>query len=333
MEQGSLPERYLSRSVIKHVRKQNKKIEVPAAIGNDYSRLNGVITADGMGDTPWIAWAKASNNFACSGGKVVGARLALMLPADIKESKIKNYMADFNAFAQKRGVQILGGHSQVSEVFSKEQFLVTLVGEAGSFLPNKKEIKDGDDIVFIGYAGQMGADVILRNHYQELSDRFSESYLNTAYMDIETYEVCNVVNALMKSQELSVLYMHDVSGGGLYGGLWQLGVWMDKGFEIIHENVPIKQETIEISEFYNINPYMLDGTGGLLVISKNGEQILEYLDKEFNANYRLEAKVIGKVTEKKEKIIVVNNVDRRCLSPVNGDEGYRLEKRTYIKNK
>ena len=56
MEQGSLPERYLSRSVIKHIRRLNPKLSVSAAVGNDYANLHGSVSADGIGDTPWIAW-------------------------------------------------------------------------------------------------------------------------------------------------------------------------------------------------------------------------------------------------------------------------------------
>lgn len=62
MEQGSLPERYLSRSVIKHIRRWNPKLSVSAAVGNDYANLHGSVSADGIGDTPWIAWVKAMNN-------------------------------------------------------------------------------------------------------------------------------------------------------------------------------------------------------------------------------------------------------------------------------
>ena len=80
MEQGSLPERYLSRSVIKHIRRLNPKLSVSAAVGNDYANLHGSVSADGIGDTPWIAWVKAMNNFACSGGQIEGARLTMLLP-------------------------------------------------------------------------------------------------------------------------------------------------------------------------------------------------------------------------------------------------------------
>ena len=36
-------------------------------------------------------------------------------------------------------------------------------------------------------------------------------------------------------------------------------------------DIPIRQETIEICEFFNINPYLLDATGCLFVVVEDGE--------------------------------------------------------------
>ena len=90
MEQGSLQERYLSRSVIKHIRRLNPKLSVSAAVGNDYANLHGSVSADGIGDTPWIAWVKAMNNFACSGGQIEGARLTMLLPQNVNNLVAQN---------------------------------------------------------------------------------------------------------------------------------------------------------------------------------------------------------------------------------------------------
>ena len=77
--------------------------------------------------------------------------------------------------------------------------------------------------------------------------------------------------------------MHDGSSGGVYGALWQMGVWMDKGFEVQHVDIPIRQETIEICEFFNINPYLLDATGCLFVVVEDGEKLVEYLAEQKQA--------------------------------------------------
>ena len=314
MEQGSLPERYLMRSVIKHIRKLNPKIEVSAAVGNDYASLNGIVSADGIGDTPWIAWTRALNNFACSGGNVEGARITMLLPENVKESWIKSYMADFNAFAESKGIQILGGHTQVSSAFERTQFLITMLGQAGMYRADKKKIKSGYEIVMTGQAGLMGADVILKHKREALNTRFSKSYLDMACVKESAYSIWDAAQSVAAS-DCDICYMHDGSNGGVYGALWQMGVWMDKGFEVQHVDIPIRQETIEICEFFNINPYLLDAAGCLFVVTGDGKRLVDYLGQN-----GVEAAVIGVVTEKKEKMIAINELEHRCLSPVNGDE-------------
>ena len=52
---------------------------------------------------------------------------------------------------------------------------------------------------------------------------------------------------------------------------------------------------------------------------EDGEKLVEYLSEQ-----EIESVVIGVVTEKKEKLIVVNELEHRCLSPVNGDEIHKV---------
>ena len=258
------------------------------------------------------------NNFACSGGQIEGARLTMLLPQNVKESWIKGYMADFNSYAEAKGIQILGGHTQVSEVFARAQFVVTMLGTAGDYCANKKKIKPGYDIVMVGQAGLMGADIILKEKREELHTRFPDFYLDMASVKEDAYSIADAARRIADSG-MDICYMHDGSSGGVYGALWQMGVWMDKGFEVQHVDIPIRQDTIEICEFFNINPYLLDATGCLFVVVEDGEKLVEYL-----AEQETEAAVIGVVTEKKEKLIVVNELEHRCLSPVNGDEIHKV---------
>lgn len=315
MEQGSLPERYLSRSVLKHIKKQNKELVAGAAVGSDFSLMGNMVVADGTGKEPYIAWIKAMNNFSCSGGIAQGARLVIIMPDSTKESMLKSYMATFNGLAESEGLQILGGHSEINGAIAVPQFIVTIIGQACGYRHNKKAIKPGYDIVMVGETALMGIDLIARDRFEELTKRFAISYIRGMFKQRDY----SVSKAAQIAAANNICYMHDVSHGGLYGALWQLGVWMNRGFLVEHFNIPIKQETIEICEFFNINPYILDGTGALIIVTENGSSLVEELNKAY-----INACVIGKVSEGKEKMILMNEADKRCLSPVNGDEYYRI---------
>lgn len=164
----------------------------------------------------------------------------------------------------------------------------------------------------------MGADIILKEKREELHTRFPDFYLDMASVKEDAYSIADAARKIADSG-MDICYMHDGSSGGVYGALWQMGVWMDKGFEVQHVDIPIRQETIEICEFFNINPYLLDATGCLFAVVEDGKMLVEHL-----AEQEMEAAVIGVVTEKKEKLIVVNELEHRCLSPVNGDEIHKV---------
>ncbi len=327
MEQGTLDELCLTRSVTKHIRKHNKDILCGAAVGSDYSaiRLSEkiVINAEGVSTSPYVAWTKAMNNLSVSGGIPIAVRIDMLLPVDVEESKVKAWMSEFNELADKSEIQIAGGHTQVSHIYNEPSFIVNVTGQGKEEFVFSKKKCSGYHIVMVGYTGLMGTDIISREKFDELSTRYSVSYIKGAFFDKEVYGISNYVKQIKdiaEGTDIELLYMHDVSYGGVYGALWQLGARLNHGIRINHLQIPIKQETVEICEFYDINPYMLEGTGALLVVTNKGDELVsELLSKNINAS------VVGAVTEDKERVVVLSE-EKRFLAPVKGDEIYKVFK-------
>lgn len=59
--------------------------------------------------------------------------------------------------------------------------------------------------------------------------------------------------------------MHDVTEGGIFGALWEMAEASGVGLDIDLKKIPIRQETIEICEVYDINPYLLISSGAMLI--------------------------------------------------------------------
>ncbi len=315
MEQGSLGELYLTRSVIKHIRKKNTNVITGAAVGNDFARLRlegDFVCTEAVAADPYIAWVKAFNNLAVSGAEKTGARLVLLLPADAEEKDIKEYMRRFNAMADEENVQIIGGHSQVSSAYARASFCVEAYGQSGI---NIEKAQEDFQIIMAGYTGVLGACLIAKNRYKELVKHFSTSYIDEflAYNDDISIEKAAKIMA-----GNDACYMHDVSFGGVYGALWQLGAGIKKGIEINHFKLPIRQETIEICEYFNINPYLLDGTGGLLGVFRDGKNAVDSLRKS-----GITAEIIGSVSAGRDRI-VFTDTDKRFLQPPRLDEIYKI---------
>ncbi len=323
MEQGPLGELYLTRSVTKHIRKHNKEIQFGGATLNDCALLSldetRLVSTEGWGTNPYLAWVKAMNNLATSGAIPIGVRILMMFPEGILEETVKGYMSEFNKLADEFGIQIMGGHTQISEAYATPTFTVTALGQCKEYFPEPKKIEAGDKVIMTKWVGVLGSDIIAKQKADVLSGRLSRSYIEGGIFGEDKYQVWEEGRLLSKLSH-NVLYMHDVSSGGVYAGLWQLGSRIGKGLKIKHFDIPIKQETIEFCEVLDINPYMLEGTGAMLAVARDGKEAVNALQKA-----GINAAIIGEVTQGKERIVTLSDGgEKRFLAPAKGDEIYKV---------
>ena len=324
MEQGTLGELYLTRSVTKHIRKHNKAVVVGAGVGKDYSLIKTsqdlMVMSEAVAETPYIAWVKAVNNFACSCGDISGVRVSYMLPDRVDEAKLKEYAGQFNALADAYGIQIIGGNTRVSSAYMRASFLVEVIGTISKDDALALKAKSDYDIVMVGYTGVLGTNLIVDEKSKELRERFAPSYIEGCRFSQENYSILPVVDEIKKSaKDTEVVYIHDVSYGGVYGALWQLGVVLNLGVSVSHKAIPVRQETIEICNYFDINPYMLEGTGALVVVARDGKQLADTLSQS-----GIVSQVVGKLTQNKDRVVLINDDEKRFLAPVKGDEIYKV---------
>lgn len=315
MKTGSLSERYLKKAIIKNIVKPDKKVETGVALGNDFSVSDiedTLVTSDGVGLSPAIAFMKALNNFCCSFGTCLYARIVMMFPTTVKESELSRYMSIFQKLATQEGIQIVGGDSKVLSQIDSPLFSVTLFGNGSdTYKTQKKEVKPGFDIVSVGACGMLGTNLLLETEKTKLQDRFAQSFLNQAEFEekeLSISKVCQTVKEENLIQTGRICYAHDVSEGGIYQALWQVGEWINKGIMIENQDILIRQETIEICEALDLNPYQIDGAGCLLLVCEKGRIVSDTLQKK-----GFEAKVIGKVTQGKERLVTITESDIRKL--------------------
>lgn len=111
--------------------------------------------------------------------------------------------------------------------------------------------------------------------------------------------------------------MHDASEGGIFGALWEIGAASKAGMEVDLQKIMLKQETVEICEFFDINPYMLISGGCMLMVTDHGNMLADRLNEA-----GIPASVIGRIKEGNDKIIL-NGEERRFLEPPRADELYK----------
>jgi len=120
----------------------------------------------------------------------------------------------------------------------------------------------------------------------------------------------SVLKRISKQEDISIYAAHDVSNGGVFGALWQILSASNKGGQVEVSSIPIKQEIIEVSEFFEINPYMLNGQGSLLIITDNGDALVEAFNEE-----NINAAVIGRTCEGNNRVVKVGEEERFLVAP------------------
>ena len=120
------------------------------------------------------------------------------------------------------------------------------------------------------------------------------------------------------AKSVGVNSMHDITEGGVFGALWEVAQASGTGLCIELKEIPVRQETVEICEFFGISPYELISSGSMLITSPRGHDIVRALENE-----GINAAVVGKVTEGNDRVLV-NGEDIRYLEPPKSDELYKV---------
>lgn len=115
-----------------------------------------------------------------------------------------------------------------------------------------------------------------------------------------------------------VAAMHDVTEGGIFGALWEMAEASGVGLEIDLRKIPIRQETVEICEYFDINPYELISSGCMLMAAADGNTIVRELEKA-----GIHAVVAGKATDGNDRVLYTAR-ERRFLEPPKSDELYKV---------
>ncbi|MCI9082257.1 MAG: hydrogenase maturation factor [Lachnospiraceae bacterium] len=326
MKVGKIPENVLKRSVFKQIHTRREEVILGAGVGEDCAAIKlsedemFVISTDPVTGTATdighLAIHITLNDLASAGAEPVGVMLTLLLPEHAQEADLKQMMGQIEQACAQAKVQIMGGHTEVTRAVSQPVVNVCGVGKVKKTkLISTAGARPGDDIIASKWIGLEGTSIIAKEREQELLKRYSQKLIRKAQQFDQYLSVLPEAAVAMKS---GVSAMHDVTEGGIFGALWELAESSGVGLEIDLKRIPVKQETIEVCEYFGINPYELISSGCMLMASPDGNTLLRELDKA-----GIHASLIGKATEGNDRILL-NQEERRFLEPPKTDELYKV---------
>lgn len=327
MKVGKVSETVLKRSIFKQIKHRREEVLVRPGVGEDCSVIElakdqvFVISTDPItgtvNDIGRLAVHITANDIATSGADMIGIMLTILLPTDASESDLKAMMQEVEETCAQLDIEVVGGHTEVTAAVNQPIISVTGIGKM-----DKKNVITtaglipSQDIVMTKWAGLEGTAIIAKDHEDELLTRYTKDFIKGAK---EFVNHISVVKDAKIARTMGATSMHDVTEGGVFGALWEMAAASKVGLEIDLKKIPMKQETVEICEFYDLNPYLLMSSGSLLIATNQGSDLVEALGREGVASA-----IIGKVTSGNDRIIV-NDDERRYLEPPKCDDLYKVK--------
>ena len=255
------------------------------------------------------------NLFAAKGSKVRQMTVSLALPQGTEEPDLRSFMKRLGDLCGEYGIPVETGEIKVLPGVGIP--LISAVGLGEDYETKAfPEIRPGLEIVAAGTIACEGAAVLAMEHEEELKERFAGFYVEEAKRLFDHAAMPVVRDILLKEKAAG----EAVREAGIFGGLWKLAAAGRVGLDIDLARIPIRQHTVEVCEFFNLNPYMLLSGGCILLAAEKGEEIVSALAEE-----DIEAAVIGRTTSGNDRIIRYDE-EIRYLEPPGTDEIYKMIK-------
>jgi hydrogenase maturation factor len=167
----------------------------------------------------------------------------------------------------------MGGHTEITAAVNQPVITVTGVGK----MPREHMIKtagisSGQEIIMTKWAGLEGTAIIAKNKEEELLTKYNKDFIEDAKNFIQSI---SVVKEAGIARRMGASAMHDVTEGGLFGALWELGEASGVGLTVDLRKLTLRQETVEICEFYDLNPYQLISSGVMLIVTDKANALAE----------------------------------------------------------
>ena len=341
MKSGKAPVNVLKRSVLRQLKNKRSEIANSAGLGADCAIFEplpegqmvtcvqeGVVElrcendlAEAEREDPSVMpmrriFQKCANNLAAAGAEPVAAELVIFLPESVEEPELKALMMEAEGTAAELNIQIIGGQTRISSAVRQPLATVTGYGirkaEAGQAGARKKLA--GQDIILTKWIGLEGtADLAARNQ-EKLLTRYPAYLVEEAAAFDRYYSILPEAATAVKSGGCT---MHDASEGGVFAGLWEMAEGAGVGLTIDMKKLPLRQETVEVCEFCNVNPYELRSGGCLIIASPEGNAVVEALRAE-----GIPATIVGRFTDSNDRLIL-NEDETRYMDRPQRDEIYK----------
>lgn len=333
MRTGNLAEPVLKRSVFRQLNMEAAGIrghygKDGIALGTARMAFAGPVP--GAEFDPVIQITEAVNRLAVCSAKPEILMIQAVLPESYEEADLQADMKKIASAAGQYELKVEDVQIQVSSGVIAPQYFMNVSGypdSEDSKTENKTQkdsdriqdthlLRPGQELIMTKWIALAGTALLADRYEQELHKRYPYSLIDHAK---EFGKMTSVANEARAISHFGACAMHHLSQGGIFNALWEMADRAGVGLEVDMKKIPVKQETIEICEYFDINPYYFYSAGALLIGTDRAEALIAVL-----ASIGIPAAVIGRVTDGNDRVIR-NGEDCRFLDRPKQDEWYRMK--------
>ena len=208
-------------------------------------------------------------------------------------------------------------------------------------------LKPGDELVVACPVALKGTSVIAKSKKDKLAERFSAGFIQNCIFLWDSYGAQREVESQTAANEQSDTHSDTQAGaqagqsekhsvvwkiaeeagasalsamgeGGFLSALWKMAEASEVGLEVDFRKVLIRQETIEVCEIFDLNPYKLQAEGSVLIGIRGGEALVQRLRNE-----GFMAEIIGQTNSGNDRLLYSGGSARYLERPA-ADEIYRI---------
>lgn len=340
MKAGKLSQTVWRRAVEKQLNKDiDGRLTIPAVTENcmavpaEEGTVQLVVSTAVSGTTEELciyALAKVMNDLAARGARISGVSSQLWLPVEAEESDVKRIISSLQNICNQKGIHISGLQAEVNPVVSQNFIQITAVGTVKEGeVPQIRNITSGEEIILCGTIGLEGILRILDEREEELGKRFVPAFIRQIK---GLKEQLFLEEAALAAKEFSIkndtfdtFAMQQIGSGGIFAALWEIAEAAGVGLEIDMSKIAVCQETVEICEYYQLNPYQMTSTGGMLMVTRDGAGLMKVLEKVGARAVRLG------VTTAENARVITSGEEKRYMDRPAPDEWMRWHMQEFRK--
>ncbi|WP_291567814.1 MULTISPECIES: AIR synthase family protein [unclassified Clostridium] len=255
------------------------------------------------------------NDIASCGVEPIGILVTILAPPTSNLEDIKKIMNEIDEETKKLNVEILGGHTEITEAVNKIVVSCTAIGKGKkNSAISTSGAKVGDSIIITKKLCLEGTSILVNDFYDKCKKVLTEEEINIAKSYVESISVVKEGKIAGDHRANS---MHDITEGGALGALWEMAKASNVGFKVYKEKMPISNITKKLCDEFGIDPLKFISSGSMVITTENGEELVKKMVES-----GIEATIIGCITE--EKGILVDEQIEIEVAPPERDELFKI---------